>query len=274
LATNAAANAHKAIEYYVSQDYPEFFLRGGIALEQAMKARLARENAAFLAPQEKFPAARHPWRAREDVSKVPTRTATVTAKVTLERVVVLEPSFSAHESGMREILRYRNGEAHFGTVDSSMHRRLVVNFLRATNALLCVDPSVFWRPHEVLLRTIIDEQAAEVDRELRPSTVTSNWKSNAHKAFGTIGHMAATPAPMPRSGFLRFRYGTFKPSSRHSRWMRLSFTTQPSRRAGLAARRHPTGDDESRTLAATPAAAAPPPPALAGRVAGWSDAGQ
>jgi hypothetical protein len=39
---------------------------------------------------------------------------------------------------------------------------------------------------------------------VRPSTVTSNWKSNAHSAFGTIGHIAPTGAPIPRSGCLRF----------------------------------------------------------------------
>ncbi len=40
---------------------------------------------------------------------------------------------------------------------------------------------------------------------MRPSTVVSNWKSSAHRAFGTMGHMAPTAVPIPRWGFLRLR---------------------------------------------------------------------
>ncbi len=75
--------------------------------------------------------------------------------------------------------------------------------------------------------------------KVRPSTVTSNWKSSAHSALGRIGHIAPTCAPIPRSGCLRFRVGTRRRSSRHRRRIRLSFTAQPARRAALAARRHP-----------------------------------
>ena len=40
--------------------------------------------------------------------------------------------------------------------------------------------------------------------KVRPSTVTSNWKSIAHRAFGRIGHIAPTATPMPvRRFFLR-----------------------------------------------------------------------
>jgi hypothetical protein len=38
---------------------------------------------------------------------------------------------------------------------------------------------------------------------VRPSTVTSNWKSIAHKAFGRIGHIAPTWEPIPVRRFLR-----------------------------------------------------------------------
>ena len=40
---------------------------------------------------------------------------------------------------------------------------------------------------------------------VRSSSVVSNWKSSAHRAFGAIGHMAPTAVPMPRRGFLRLR---------------------------------------------------------------------
>src|SRR5215204_3058492 len=37
---------------------------------------------------------------------------------------------------------------------------------------------------------------------VRPSTVTSNWKSIAHRAFGRIGHIAPTWAPDAGEAFL------------------------------------------------------------------------
>ena len=75
--------------------------------------------------------------------------------------------------------------------------------------------------------------------KVRLSAEVSNWKSSAQSAFGAIGHIAPTSTPSPRRGFFRLRYGTRSPSSRQRRWIRLLFTRQPSRRAALAARRHP-----------------------------------
>ena len=48
-----------------------------------------------------------------------------------------------------------------------------------------------------------------------------------------------TATPMPVNRFFLRRCGTRRPSSRHSRRMRLLLTVQPARRAILAARRHP-----------------------------------
>ncbi len=40
---------------------------------------------------------------------------------------------------------------------------------------------------------------------VRPSAVTSNWKSHAHNASGRIGHIAPTWVPIPVRRFLRDR---------------------------------------------------------------------
>lgn len=58
-------------------------------------------------------------------------------------------------------------------------------------------------------------------------------------AFGRIGDIAPTATPMPVSRLFLRRCGTRRPSSRHSRRIRLSLTFQPALRAILAARRHP-----------------------------------
>jgi hypothetical protein len=51
--------------------------------------------------------------------------------------------------------------------------------------------------------------------------------------------IAPMTTPIPVNRFLRRRCGTRRPSSRHSLRTRLSLTSQPARRAILAARRHP-----------------------------------
>ena len=71
------------------------------------------------------------------------------------------------------------------------------------------------------------------------SSVVSNWKSSAQRAFGVTGHTASTAVPMPGSWRLCFRQGTFRPSSPQRCWMRLSLRFRPFRRACLAARRQP-----------------------------------
>lgn len=38
---------------------------------------------------------------------------------------------------------------------------------------------------------------------VRPSAVTSNWKSIAHRACGAMGHMRPTAVPTPTRRFLR-----------------------------------------------------------------------
>ena len=74
--------------------------------------------------------------------------------------------------------------------------------------------------------------------KVRPSTVVSNWKSNAQTWFGRSARsrFAGTVESPSRTRF-RLRCGTRSPSSRHSRWIFLRFTAQPSsRRAPQASR--------------------------------------
>ena len=75
--------------------------------------------------------------------------------------------------------------------------------------------------------------------KVRPSAVVSSWKSIAQITFGRIGDIAPTATPIPVKRFFLRRCGTRRPSSRHSRRMRLLLTFQRLGRAILAARRHP-----------------------------------
>jgi hypothetical protein len=107
---------------------------------------------------------------------------------------------------------------------------------------------------------------------VRPSAVVSNWKSIAHIAFGRIGHIAPTWVPIPVRRFFLRRCGHRRPSSRHSRRMRLLLTFQPALRAIFAARRHPHRGRRWRTCAARRAAGLLVGDRRRGRAAGWSGA--
>ncbi len=61
-----------------------------------------------------------------------------------------------------------------------------------------------------------------------PSAVWSNWKSSAHNTFGRDRDRTHRRGRRSLgSGFLRFRYGTRRPSSRHRRRTRLLLTSGP-----------------------------------------------
>ena len=82
----------------------------------------------------------------------------------------------------------------------------------------------------------LDGEASRVNSSItlgilrvRPLAVVSNW-SIAQITFGRIGDIAPTATPIPVSRFLRRRCGPRKPSSRHSRRMRLLLATAGSPR--------------------------------------------
>ena len=164
LADSAATYARRALEAYVGDQQPDFFLFGGIAVEQALKARLVRANPAFIAPRDPFLAAVTFVRAADDVSLIPLGTPSVGAVEAVKRVLVLDKDLTPDLAGVEELFKLRNGEAHLGLIDDTTTRRTIVSFLRAINALLRIEPDRFWSPHHELVKTILDEDSAEVAR--------------------------------------------------------------------------------------------------------------
>jgi len=72
----------------------------------------------------------------------------------------------------------------------------------------------------------------------RPSRVRSKMKSHAHTWSLCSARRRAQPLALwPKCRFFRRFCGTFSPSRRHSRWMRLRFTRQPSHRNKAQIRR-------------------------------------
>jgi len=77
LRERATTYARRALAAYVSQEYHDFFLFAGLAVELAIKSRLAEENLMFLAPAQNFAATLALWNARGDVVRLPPGTRTI-----------------------------------------------------------------------------------------------------------------------------------------------------------------------------------------------------
>jgi hypothetical protein len=164
LAMSAAEYARRALEAHVTGLQADFYLYGGLSVEHALKARLVRENPAFIAPRDAFLAAVIYSKARDDISLVPLGTPSVGASEALKRVIALDASLGPDLSGAEELFRLRNSEAHLGNADLTVARRTAVSFLRAINALLRVEPDQFWSPHSEFVSAILDETSAEAVR--------------------------------------------------------------------------------------------------------------
>ena len=130
LSDGATKYSLRAVASYLEGDFEDFYLAAGIAIEQAMKSRLARENVAFIAPDKNFKAALALWNTQNDVSKLPFGTRTIGGVEALDRTRDIEPSFERHANSTRDILRFRNGEAHIGAPGSTEHRRFFASFAR------------------------------------------------------------------------------------------------------------------------------------------------
>ena len=60
----------RALESYVTEAYGDFVLFGGVAIEHACKAKLARINSVFLAPDRGFESAVALERGHQDVGRL------------------------------------------------------------------------------------------------------------------------------------------------------------------------------------------------------------
>jgi hypothetical protein len=164
LADGATKHALRAVDFFVAGELADFYLAAGIAIELAMKARLARENPTFLAPDRGFKHAVALAQTHDDVNKLPPGTKTVGAAEAIARVSELEPAFKRHEDAVREILSYRNGEAHVAAHGATNHQAVLASFFKAVNELLRVAPAAFWGDRADFVTTTLDETMAQVTR--------------------------------------------------------------------------------------------------------------
>jgi hypothetical protein len=184
LADGATRYAHRAVNAYVNDEGDLFYVFAGTAVEHAMKARLARENIAFVASERSFKSAAALWHARADVEGLPRGTMTVGGLDALNRVVELEPGFGSHADAVRELLRLRNGEVHLGSPGPAVLKQDFARFAAAVTSLLRVDPGLFWGEHHELVSVAIDDTAAAVKQDVGKKLAYA--RANYQRTYGSL----------------------------------------------------------------------------------------
>jgi hypothetical protein len=181
LRDRAISSTIRALSLYVNDELRDFPMFAGHAIELACKALLADQNLAFLAPERSFPVTLTLWKFRDDIERLPTGTPTIGAKVAFQRLTDLHPAMEELRSGVTELLAQRNGEVHLGVIDATTQNRTIVSFVKAMNVLLGISDEefdAFWSPHSELVRSILDDNAKQVQRavQLKISAAIEQFK--------------------------------------------------------------------------------------------------
>lgn len=184
LAETAQKYARRAVSYFIDNDHSDFYLAAGVALEHAMKARLAREDVLFIAPANDFRSAVALWRTADNFQSLPFGTRTVSGADAVARVTIVDKNFAPHGEAAKQILRCRNGEAHVGAPGSTEHDKDFANFLASIESLSEGSSDEFWGQHVDLVRVTLDQNAAQVAKEVTQKIGVA--RGNYSRRFGSL----------------------------------------------------------------------------------------
>jgi hypothetical protein len=144
LRASAARFGQSALEGFLREDYPLFFLHGATASEQIGKAVLAATNPTLIVDPRSAESLLY---AAGAVARPP-RVRTISVTDVLDRLVRMAPSLSEFRDHVTLLAEVRNGVIHVGQdVEAAVARRVLVPFIRFADA--CVarlgeEPESFW----------------------------------------------------------------------------------------------------------------------------------
>ncbi len=159
----ACEHARAALEAYQRQAYELFYVEAGIALELAMKARLATVTPYLLAPNE-----RGWFRQGFNLAKGDTQSGarSVSAKDALDRLKSLEPELIAGIAPLiLATVERRDQSVHLGVFSQPSGAELLAHaatFVEAINGLVPDSPEVFWGDSAVLAAELVAAERSAV----------------------------------------------------------------------------------------------------------------
>jgi hypothetical protein len=142
----AGEHAHAALDAYRRESFETFYVEAGIALELAMKAKLAGESPYLLAVDgpKWF---QHGYRIAKGDTTSPAPKS-VSAKDALDRLKLLEPGLvTGIATQIAETIERRDQSVHMGVFTKPTDEELLFHaaaFVEAVNGLLIQSPEEFW----------------------------------------------------------------------------------------------------------------------------------
>lgn len=162
LTASAKRYALIAADDFVSGHYAGFALASGIAVEHALKARLAAESPVFLAAGGSdarwFRSARLLWTHQDDAETFGAASAdvqTITATCALDRMLVLDAKLKPLREHAERVFRCRNSEAHMGMAGAEEMAAALASCAKAVSEILDL-PDDFYGDHAELVDALLD----------------------------------------------------------------------------------------------------------------------
>jgi hypothetical protein len=173
LTASAKRYALVAADAYVTRNYAACSLAAGIAVEHALKARLAAETPVLLAFGRSdpgwFKSARALWTYRDDADAFAaesTEVQTVAASQALDRALELDPRLRPLRSHADRVFRCRNSEAHMGLAGSEEMQAVFASCAKAMNDILGLG-NEFWGDHADLVDSLLDRLASALRQRVQ-----------------------------------------------------------------------------------------------------------
>lgn len=160
LGSTAGKHAHAALDAYRRGDFETFYVQAGIALELAMKAKLAGISPYLLAPDGvKW------FQHGQNFAKGLTSAKglrSVSADHALQRLQAIEPALMAGiASNIEETVTRRDQSVHMGVYTKPSDEELLSHaaaFVQAVNGLLLQEPTQFWSEYGGLAGELVADE--------------------------------------------------------------------------------------------------------------------
>ena len=216
--------ARRALVSFVGGSHHDFFLFAGLTVELAIKAKIAQVTLVYLAPKNDFQSTMALWTAHEDVGRLPPGVRTIGGKDAVDRMIQVHPSLIEIKTLAEELLEHRNGEVHLGVASAQQMNGALVAFVRILTVLLDVT-SEYWGQHAELVRSLVDENALRVQREVqlkisqaieRFNQIKQLDESQRQVLLELLSHevddhdFEESPVSCPACGSRALSYGTFE----------------------------------------------------------------
>lgn len=186
LAESSGMFARSALEAQHTDDRV-YLLHAATALEQLTKAVLAARHPSFIVPANDFDSLLRACGEPGRPTKQGARMRTIGAQEAVDRAGHFVAAVQPLTRELKLLVDVRNGVAHLGEVQAEDAERVLVPYLKASEALrdaLGIDRPTYWGEFTDLVDTALKENVEKV--RLRVETALANARREFERRFGEL----------------------------------------------------------------------------------------